>query len=186
MSNLFANAIDQSVVLKREALKRNTEFVLKLVNDLQNVLNVHVESERRNQDEIKYTVYSLDQQSRYGWGSSFTASSDGVLFHDERGSYADFFMRLIGMSETETQQGKTYRENFITSPYETVKTAFPIQWSIAEQRAQTLGVKIKPGNCYGSNNGLNASIILSQENPKLNDSLKIIIKLLMHHGITTK
>ena len=76
MENLVLQAIGDSEVEKINKIKRNKEFLRRLVNDLQQVYTLYVS----NRDEQNSTSYRIKKQSNYIDTIFFTADENGCRF----------------------------------------------------------------------------------------------------------
>ena len=76
MENLVLQAIGDSEVEKINKIKRNKEFLRRLVNDLQQVYTLYVS----NRDEQNSTSYGIKKQSNYIDTIFFTADENGCRF----------------------------------------------------------------------------------------------------------
>jgi hypothetical protein len=76
MENLVLQAIGDSEVEKINKIKKNKEFLRRLVNDLQQVYTLYVS----NRDEQASTTYHIKKQSNYIDTIFFTADENGCRF----------------------------------------------------------------------------------------------------------
>lgn len=76
MENLVLQAIGIDKVESINKIKRNKEFLRRLVGDLQQVYTLYVS----NRDEQNSTVYSIKEQSNYIDTLFFTANEEGCTF----------------------------------------------------------------------------------------------------------
>jgi hypothetical protein len=76
MENLVLQAIGDSEVEKINKIKKNKEFLRRLVNDLQQVYTLYVS----NRDEQNSTSYGIKKQSNYIDTIFFTADENGCRF----------------------------------------------------------------------------------------------------------
>lgn len=76
MENLVLQAIGTDKVESINKIKRNKEFLRRLVGDLQQVYTLYVS----NRDEQNSTVYSIKEQSNYIDTLFFTANEEGCTF----------------------------------------------------------------------------------------------------------
>ena len=76
MENLVLQAIGDSEVEKINKIKKNKEFLRRLVNDLQQVYTLYVS----NRDEQNSTSYRIKKQSNYIDTIFFTADENGCRF----------------------------------------------------------------------------------------------------------
>lgn len=184
MTNLFRDNLSEDVVLKENALAKNSAFAERLMRDLFGAFDAYVTTKRKDQNRIEFVVYSQDQRDRYGWGSTFAVTDKGVEFIDDRGNKVDLVMTLLGMPKDKIINDKN-EPYWFGGTYESIKTANPKFWDKACKLAKKRGVELGLGDCYG-NNGMRVKLILNPDDSKLNDKLKIVIGCLMAHGITTK
>lgn len=184
MTNLFQDNLSNAVVLKANSLAVFSRFAEGLIGDLVSTFDAHVSNKRESQDCIEYTVYSQDQKNRYGWGSTFKVTSQGVEFQDDRGVKVSYAMALLGMpkDEIKSDSGDVY---WFGGTYDRISDANPKFWALAQKYADKSEASIKQGDCYG-NNGMRIQLILTPDDKRLNDKIKIVIGCLMEHGITTK
>jgi predicted RNA binding protein with dsRBD fold (UPF0201 family) len=76
MENLVLQAIGNSEVEKINKIKRNKEFLRRLIGDLQQVYTLYVS----NGDNQNSTTYRIKKQSNYIDTIFFTANEDGCRF----------------------------------------------------------------------------------------------------------
>lgn len=76
MENLVLQALGNSEVEKINKIKRNKEFLRKLIGDLQQVYTLYVS----NRDDQDSTTYSIKKQSNYMDTLFFTADENGCRF----------------------------------------------------------------------------------------------------------
>lgn len=76
MENLVLQAIGNSEVEKINKIKRNKEFLRRLINDLQQVYTLYVS----NRDEQNSTTYRIKKQSNYIDTIFFSADENGCRF----------------------------------------------------------------------------------------------------------
>ena len=83
MENLVLQAIGNSEVEKINKIKKNKEFLRRLVNDLQQVYTLYVS----NRDEQNSTSYGIKKQSNYIDTIFFTADENGCRFRTKMLGY---------------------------------------------------------------------------------------------------
>jgi len=83
MENLVLQAIGDSEVEKINKIKKNKEFLRRLVNDLQQVYTLYVS----NRDEQNSTSYGIKKQSNYIDTIFFTADENGCRFRTKMLGY---------------------------------------------------------------------------------------------------
>jgi hypothetical protein len=83
MENLVLQAIGTDKVESINKIKRNKEFLSRLIGDLQQVYTLYVS----NRDEPNSTVYSIKKQSNYIDTLFFTANEDGCTFRTKMLGY---------------------------------------------------------------------------------------------------
>ncbi len=83
MENLVLQAIGTDKVESINKIKRNKEFLRRLVGDLQQVYTLYVS----NRDEQNSTTYSIKKQSNYIDTLFFTANEDGCTFRTKMLGY---------------------------------------------------------------------------------------------------
>lgn len=76
MENLFLQAIGNDAVEKINKIKKNKEFLRKLIGDLQQVYTLYVS----NEDQQNSTKYSIKTQSNHINTIFFSANEDGITF----------------------------------------------------------------------------------------------------------
>jgi predicted RNA binding protein with dsRBD fold (UPF0201 family) len=76
MENLVLQAIGNSEVEKINRIKKNKEFLKRLINDLQQVYTLYV----TNRDEQNSTEYRIKKQSNYIDTIFFTANENDCVF----------------------------------------------------------------------------------------------------------
>jgi hypothetical protein len=76
MENLVLQALGNSEVEKINKIKKNKEFLRRLVNDLQQVYTLYVS----NRDDQNSTSYGIKKQSNYIDTIFFTADENGCRF----------------------------------------------------------------------------------------------------------
>jgi hypothetical protein len=76
MENLVLQAIGNTEVEKINKIKKNKEFLRRLINDLSNVYTLYVS----NRDEQNSTSYNIKKQSNYIDTIFFTADENGCRF----------------------------------------------------------------------------------------------------------
>jgi hypothetical protein len=83
MENLVLQALGNSEVEKINRIKRNKEFLKRLINDLGQVYTLYVS----NRDEQNSTKYSIKKQSNYIDTIFFTADENGCRFRTKMLGY---------------------------------------------------------------------------------------------------
>jgi predicted RNA binding protein with dsRBD fold (UPF0201 family) len=83
MENLVLQAIGNSEVEKINRIKKNKEFLKRLINDLQQVYTLYVS----NRDEQNSTSYNIKKQSNYIDTIFFTADENGCRFRTKMLGY---------------------------------------------------------------------------------------------------
>ena len=83
MENLVLQAIGTDKVESINKIKRNKEFLRRLVGDLQQVYTLYVS----NRDEQDSTVYSIKKQTNQIDTLFFTANKDGCIFRTKMLGY---------------------------------------------------------------------------------------------------
>jgi len=76
MENLVLQALGNSEVEKINKIKRNKEFLRRLINDLQQVYTLYVS----NRDDMDSTKYSIKRQPNYMDTMFFTANENDCVF----------------------------------------------------------------------------------------------------------
>jgi predicted RNA binding protein with dsRBD fold (UPF0201 family) len=76
MENLILQAIGNSEVEKINKIKKNKEFLRRLIGDLQQVYTFYVS----NEDQQESTIYRIKKQSNYMDTLFFTANENGCIF----------------------------------------------------------------------------------------------------------
>ena len=83
MENLVLQALGNSEVEKINRIKRNKEFLKRLINDLGQVYTLYVS----NRDEQNSTKYSIKKQSNYIDTIFFTANENDCVFRTKMLGY---------------------------------------------------------------------------------------------------
>jgi hypothetical protein len=83
MENLVLQAIGNSEVEKINKIKRNKEFLRRLIGDLQQVYTLYVS----NEDNQNSTTYRIKKQTTYIDTLFFTANEDGCTFRTKMLGY---------------------------------------------------------------------------------------------------
>ncbi len=83
MENLFLQAIGTSEVERINKIKKNKEFLCRVISDLQQVYTLYV----TNRDEQNSTKYSIKKQTNYIDTLFFTANEDGCTFRTKMLGY---------------------------------------------------------------------------------------------------
>lgn len=83
MENLVLQAIGNSEVERINKIKRNKEFLKRLIGDLQQVYTLYVS----NRDNQNSTTYSIKKQSNYIDTIFFTADENGCRFRTKMLGY---------------------------------------------------------------------------------------------------
>ncbi len=83
MENLVLQAIGNSEVEKINKIKRNKEFLRKLIGDLQQVYTLYVS----NEDNQNSTIYRIKKQTKYIDTLFFTADENGCRFRTKMLGY---------------------------------------------------------------------------------------------------
>ena len=85
MENLVLQAIGNSEVEKINKIKRNKEFLRKLIGDLQQVYTLYV----RNEDNQNSTTYRIKKQTNYIDTLFFSANEEGCFFRTKMLGYRE-------------------------------------------------------------------------------------------------
>ena len=85
MENLVLQAIGNSEVEKINKIKRNKEFLRKLIGDLQQVYTLYVS----NEDNHNSTTYHIKKQTKYIDTLFFTADENGCRFRTKMLGYRE-------------------------------------------------------------------------------------------------
>jgi hypothetical protein len=85
MENLFLQAMGDKQVESINKIKKNKEFLRKLIRDLQDVYTLYVS----NQDDQNSTTYNIKKFSSNRETIFFTANENGCRFHTEILGYRD-------------------------------------------------------------------------------------------------
>ena len=83
MENLVLQALGNAEVEKINKIKRNKEFLRRLINDLQQVYTLYVS----NRDDQNSTTYRIKKQSNYIDTIFFTADENGCRFRTKMLGY---------------------------------------------------------------------------------------------------
>ena len=83
MENLVLQALGNAEVEKINKIKRNKEFLRRLINDLQKVYTLYVS----NRDDQNSTTYRIKKQSNYIDTIFFTADENGCRFRTKMLGY---------------------------------------------------------------------------------------------------
>lgn len=165
MNNLFQANLSKSQIDTQNSLRSNIAFCDKLVSDLSKSFDVVVKAKRRKEDQFETTVYPPNQAGRYGYGFEFTASDQGVSFRDQQGLPIYTMAEILGVK--------------ISDKYGQEKNDFELMI-----KSLKLGkIHFIPNSGCGDHYCLELTL---NEGPELNGQVKLIIGLLMAHGVTTK
>ena len=104
MDNLFLQAIGNDKVESINKIKRNKEFLKKLIGDLQQVYTLYVS----NQDQQNGTRFSIKKQPNYNPTIFFNANENGITFST----------RLLGYRKCSTP---SWELGWIVEKYDTCK-----------------------------------------------------------------
>ena len=104
MENLFLQAIGTTEVEKINKIKKNKEFLRKVIGDLQDVYTLYVS----NRDEQDSSRYDIRKFSGYRETIFFTANENGCIFRTE----------MLGYRNCNTP---SWNLNWIVEKYDTCK-----------------------------------------------------------------
>ena len=76
MDNLFLQAIGNDAVEKINKIKKNKEFLRRVINDLQQVYTLYVS----NEDQQNSTIYNIRKFANYRPTIFFNANENGITF----------------------------------------------------------------------------------------------------------
>lgn len=76
MGNLFLESMDVADVQKINNIKKHKSFLSRVINDLGNVYTIFVS----NQDDAKFSRFSIKKSPNYNPTFFFKANEDGVIF----------------------------------------------------------------------------------------------------------
>lgn len=167
MSNLFQSNFSQEVIDSQNALRTNIAFCQRIVSDLGKSFDVVVQTRRRYENEVETTAYPPDQIGRYGYGFRFNVTDKGVILTDENGLPKCNLAKILGVS--------------IANQY-TTKDA---DLKILRDAVASMGALIAFTPNSSTGDSYNISIPLS-ESSDLNVKIKLIIKVLLAHNITSR
>lgn len=168
--NLFLN-LDKTHADRLENLKANTLFVRSLVNDLNSAYNVVLRETRTSETKIEIVAYPLSQVDRYGWGFTFLATPEGVSFQDGRGIRLSKMFKVLGIVGPSPDDYISYNVENET---------------ILQNAAKALNVEVRHVEDRICGDHFKLEIKLSQNDPKLNGKLKLIVSSMLKQGVTTK
>jgi len=172
MDNLFLNVVDKGHSDKLGALKRNIAFAERLVRDLQQAFDVHVEHKRRNETTMEIVVYAPCQSGRYGWGFTFEATSDGVTFEDGRGVWMETMAKNLGGVKLSTRDYD-----------ETERTA---NNAALNKKAKKIGVEVKRHRDSACGDHFTIKTDLSETDKHLSAKLKLIIATMQSQSVVSR
>jgi len=104
MDNLFLQAIGNEKVESINKIKKNKEFLKKLIGDLQQVYTLYVS----NEDQPNGTRFSIKTKSNYNPSIFFNANENGITFST----------KLLGYRECNTP---SWNLGWIVKKYDTCK-----------------------------------------------------------------
>lgn len=170
MDNLFAINLSPSQIETKESLKSNSVFLDRLISDLTKTFDVAIVKGRINENKYRITAYEPRQSGRYGYGFAFTATPQNVTFTDERGLWLRTISTVLGINVLDR-----YEKEFKNADLESLNSKVKPLDGFFEYTQDTAC-----GDKYCLN------LDLSENDPKLNDKIKLIIRIIMEHGIVTK
>jgi hypothetical protein len=170
MQNLFKSVEDQSHVAELETLKLNIAFARRLVRDLEQVYDVHVENKRRNETTMEVVVYAPSQAGRYGWGFTFTATAESVTFEDGRGVWLESMSRVLNAKVGKNDYGDDAKAND----------------AILAKAAKKIGVQVKRNRDSACGDHFTLKMELSETDKHLSAKLKAIVGTMQAQDVVSR
>lgn len=168
MSNLFYANLTQDQINTRDLLRSNVNFCSQLIRDVKTAFDVVSEEKRTSESQFKTTIYSPRQAGRYGFGFCFEATDKGVSFQDERGLWLRTIAKCLNVKVSDQYSQKDADRD------------------ILKNAVKSLDASMGFSKCIGAGDHYHLNMTLFPNDPKRDDKIKLIISIIMEHGITTK